>query len=88
LARNELLLLGATLVYCTLKLTLLRPNSEELERAVAGSLPDLDVQGLLDQATTLIYTTVMGVATLYQGGMALYYLRRKPDVERFHAELR
>lgn len=87
LAQNEMILLGATLVYCTLKLTLLRPNVDELQDALGNSMPDLDVEGLLDSMSSVVYGTVMIVALLYQGGMARYFLHRQPDVERFNAEV-
>jgi hypothetical protein len=87
LARNELLLLAAIAVYGLLKLTLLRPDGEELERTFGRALPELDVGGLVDSMTTATYATVIAVALLYQGGLARYFARKRADVDRFNAEI-
>ena len=87
LARNELILMGAIVLYGVLKLTLLRSNSDELVKTLGDSLPDLDVQGLMNTATTIVNLAMIAVAIVYQGGMALYYSRKVQDIERFHAEI-
>jgi len=87
LAINELVLMGAIVIYGVLKLTLLRSNHTELTQAVANSMPELDVEGLLDSMTTTVYATVIAVTLLYQGGLARYFWRRNSDVARFNAEI-
>jgi len=87
LARNELILMGAIALYGMLKLTLLRPTSESLEKLIGDSASGIDVKELLDSMTTAVYATVIIVALVYQGGMARYFSRKRPDVERFNAEV-
>lgn len=87
LARNELVLMGGVLVYCALKLTVLRPASDGLS-AQFGDLSGmgLDVSELTESMHTLVYTTFIVLSLLYQGGFARYFLRRRPLVERYVAE--
>ncbi len=87
LARNELLLLGAVVVYCILNLTLLRPSGEELERAVGGALPGIDVRALTEQLTSLVYPTLLGASLLVQGGLARHYARQRAALERYRREV-
>ena len=86
LARNELVLMGILVAYGVLLLTVLR-GSNELEQAVGGSVPGLDVKAMTDAITKAFGATVIGVPLLYQGGMARYFLRKRRDVERFLAEV-
>ena len=84
LARNELLLMGAIAGYAVLKLTLLRETGEDLEAQLGdtGAL-GVDIAELAQSMNTLLYTTVLAVTLLYQGGLALYFLRRRPALERY-----
>jgi hypothetical protein len=87
LARNELVLMAVLVVFGVLLLTLLRSTSEELDKAVGGSLPGVDIEELSNAMTNVVGATTIAVALLYQGGMARYFLRRRRDVERFLAEI-
>lgn len=88
LARNELLLMGAIAGYAVLKLTLLRETGEDLEAQLGdtGAL-GVDIAELAQSMNTLLYTTVLAVTLLYQGGLALYFLRRRPALERYLAQV-
>ena len=88
LARNELVLLASISVYCLLKLTLLRESGAELEAQI-GDTSDLgfDVGDLTNSLNTAVYSTMLAISILYQGGMARYYLRRRPMVQRYLAEV-
>jgi hypothetical protein len=46
----------------------------------------VDIGELTDSLNTTIYFTFLAATLLYQGGLALYFLRRKPMVERYLAE--
>lgn len=87
LARNELVLMAGILVYCLLQLTLLRASGAELQEQI-GDTSDLglDLAELSDWLNTTIYSVFLGTTLLYQGGLALYFLRRKPLLERYLAE--
>jgi hypothetical protein len=87
LARNELVLMAGILVYCLLQLTVLRTSGAELQARI-GDTGDLglDLAELTDWMTTTIYSAFLGTTLLYQGGLALYFLRRKPLLERYLAE--
>lgn len=86
LCRNELTLLAGIVVYALLKLTWLRESGEELAAQVgdAGGL-GIDIESLVDSVNTLVYATVIGVAVLYQGGMARYFLRRGTMIATYRA---
>ena len=87
LARNELLLMGAIAGYAVLKLTLLRETGADLEAQLGdtGAL-GIDIGELAESMNSLVYSTVLAVTLLYQGGLALYFLRRRPALERYVAE--
>lgn len=86
LARNELVLMGGILCYCLLKLTLLRESGADLEAQVGDiSGLGLSLGELTDTLNTTMYSTFLVVTLLYQGGLALYFLRRRPIVERYLA---
>jgi hypothetical protein len=87
LARNELLLLGGIAAYAILKLTLLADSGEDLARQVGdtGGL-GIDIAELSSSLNTLVYACVLAVTLIYQGGLALYFLRRRPMLERYLAE--
>jgi len=87
LARNELVLMGGILVYCLLQLTLLRASGDELKKQVGGDDGlGVDVGELFDFFNTAVYCTFAVVTLLYQGGLALFFSRRGPMVERYLAE--
>jgi len=87
LARNELVLMGGIIVYCLLELTLFRESGADLQAQVDDTSGlGLDIGELTDALNTTIYSTFLGVTLLYQGGLALYFLRRRPIVERYLAE--
>jgi hypothetical protein len=86
LARNELLLLAAITVYAVAQMTLLRTNTAaELE--MFGDSAGIDVAGLIDTIAGAVYGSVILISVLYQGGMALYFRRRGPVVERYVREV-
>ena len=86
LARNELLLLAAITAYAVAQMTILRANtSAELE--MLGDSAGVDVAGLVDAIAGAVYGGVIVVSLLYQGGMALYFRRREPIVERYAREV-
>lgn len=86
LARNELLLLGAITAYAVAQMTILRANTAaELE--MFGDSAGVDVAGLVDEIASAVYGSVIVVSLLYQGGMALYFRRRAPLVERYVSEV-
>ncbi len=87
LARNELCLMVVIVIYALLQLTVFRTTGEELERAAGGALGGLDIKGMASSLTNPVYATVIAVTLLYQGGMALYYRKRRADVERFVGEI-
>jgi hypothetical protein len=80
MAQAELALLGAILLGGVIKLVFSSASGEL--RAAAGDMPGLglDVADLMDSVTRLVYSVVMGVSILYQGGMASYFLKRRNDV--------
>jgi hypothetical protein len=86
LARNELVLMAAIAVYCGLMLTLLRPSAAQwrTELDAAGGA-ELGLGELADSLTTATYAALLAVTLLYQGGLALYFLRRRPLLERYLA---
>jgi len=88
LARNELLFMVGIAAYAVLKLTLLRDTGEDLQSQIgdAGGL-GLDIAELSSSLNTLVYACVLAVTVLYQGGLALYFLRRRPMLERYLAEV-
>ena len=87
MARNELVLLGGIIGYCVLKLTVLRESGDELQAQVGDTSGlGMDLGELVDSLNTTVYSTFIAVTLLYQGGLALYFLRRRPMVERYLAE--
>lgn len=86
LARNELVLLAAITAYAVAQMTILRAGtSAELERL--GDSAGVDVAGLVDAIAGAVYGSVIVISLLYQGGMALYFRRRAPVVERYAREV-
>jgi len=87
LARSECTLLAAIVVYCLLQLTTARSSGEELARQVGGTGDlGIDVAEMAESFTLLVYVTVMAVALAYQGGMALYYLRRRAMIATYQEQ--
>jgi hypothetical protein len=87
LARNELVLLGAIGAYCALELAGLGPSAADWEAQLdeaAGM--ELGLGELAESLATTTYATLLAVALLYQGGLALYFLRRRPLLERYVRE--
>lgn len=84
LVRSQLLLLTAILCYCAWRL--LRPDLAPLHHAVTPDMQEqLELIGwTVDQFIGLVYqltyVCVAVVTALYQGGMALYYWRRRAAV--------
>lgn len=84
LVRSQLLLLGAIIGYCAWRL--LRPDLAPLHTAVTPDMQEqLELIGwTVDQFIGLVYQLtyicVAVVTLLYQGGMALYYWRRRTAV--------
>jgi hypothetical protein len=86
LARNELLLLAAITVYAVAQMTILRAGtSADLE--MLGDSAGVDVAGLVDAVAGAVYGGVIVISLVYQGGMALYFRRRLPIVERYANEV-
>ena len=86
LARNELLLLAAITAYAVAQMTFLRAStSGELE--MLGDSAGIDVAGLVDALAGAVYGGVIVISLLYQGGMAMYFRRRGPVVERYVREV-
>jgi len=81
MAQAELALLGAIVIGGVIKLFFSSSASAEL-RTAAGDLPGLglDVADLIDSVTRLVYSVVIVVSILYQGGMARYFLKRRNDL--------
>jgi NADH:ubiquinone oxidoreductase subunit 6 (subunit J) len=81
LARGELVLLAAIVVYGVLGLTVLPSSAQTLEQQFGhrGTL-GMDIQRIADSVTRTWYAVVIAVAVLYQGGMARYFHNRRPDV--------
>lgn len=87
MARNELVLMGGIAVYALLKLTLLRETGEDLQAQVGDtSALGISFTELTQSLNTLVYATVLAVTVIYQGGLALYFLRRRSMLERYLAE--
>jgi hypothetical protein len=86
MAQSELALLGAILLYGAIKIAFSASASSEL-RAEIGDLPGLglDIAELIDSLTNLVYSVVMAVSVLYQGGMAVYFLKRRNAVAAYLA---
>ena len=92
MARAELVLMGAIVIYGILGLTVLRSSgAQELQElgAQAGGMEGLgqDLRELTEAVDTLWYALIIGVALIYQGGMARAFLRRRADLARYLTEV-
>jgi hypothetical protein len=86
MARNELVLMGGIVGYCLLKLTLMSEGADlQAQVGDTGAL-GLDIGALAESLNTLVYSCVLAVTLIYQGGLALYFKRRQPLLERYLAE--
>jgi len=87
LARAELLLLAVVAVYCAFNL--LRPPAAdgELEQALGGAMPGMDVSAMQASLNTAVYVSVLLITVLVQGLLALKYLRQRAAVERYADEV-
>ena len=83
LARNELLLLGGIVAYSLVKLA--TGAGLDLGGADAKEL-GIDLGEVAEAVNTTVYATFIAVTLIYQGGLALYFLRRRPMLERYLAE--
>ena len=88
LARGELVLLGAFLLYGVLGLTVLPGASDVLQQQLGGAKAmGLDVQKIANSISTIWYATAIAMSLLYQGAMARYFLRRRSDLTRYLEEV-
>ncbi|HEX5053979.1 MAG TPA: hypothetical protein VFZ65_19530 [Planctomycetota bacterium] len=84
LARGELVLLAAIVVYALLCLLVLPSAGDELKKQLHETRSmGIDVQRLADSMARAWYGTVIAVSLLYQGGMARYFQRRGADVTKY-----
>lgn len=93
LISGEMFLLLVILVYCGLKL--LHPNLEEMRAALHASLnfpgmkerwKEIEAAGFSEETYILLMNRLVAIALafaslFYQGGMALYYARRKNAID-------
>jgi hypothetical protein len=87
LVRSQLLLLGVLLAYCAIRL-----GSFDGETAMANLTPDMeailkeaglgrgDILPLVSLAYYATYGAVAATCLIYQGGLALYYSRKREPV--------
>ena len=88
LVQLELALLGAIALYGILGLTVLPSSGEALQRQLHGlGGSGVDIRRLAHSIDRAWYASVIAVALLYQGGMALHFHRRRRDVERYLREV-
>jgi hypothetical protein len=93
LIRAQLLLLGTVLLYASARILQFDPvelqrilTPEAKKEFVTLGLSDEQIQPMLAQGYRTLYTTVAIVTLLYQGGMALYYHRRREAIQIALAE--
>ncbi len=86
LVASQIFLLGSVLAYCAVRLFHLEvpPIPAELQDMVATSAAQLKMtpEAYLRFVHRLTLWIVASVSILYQGGMAIYYLRRRDAVTR------
>ncbi len=83
LASGEIALLLAVIAYSAAKMTIMRTSGAELAAMVGSSPVDIDVEGLVDSMTNVVYPAVVLIAFVYQGGLAMYYRARRTAVTRY-----
>ncbi len=93
LAINQLVL-GSTLIIYAILMLVATPKQTMIESAMASdpmmqNTPELT--GMMDDlivfeqmATALIYVGMIVLAILFQGGTALYYIRKSAKLKKFH----
>ena len=86
LARNELILMIAIAVYCGLMLTVIKPTSDEFDKALRSAGLPINEQEM-QTWTRELYGSVLIVTLLYQGYMARHYRRRAEMAETYLAEV-
>lgn len=93
LIRAQLLLLGTVLLYASARILQFDPaelqrilTPEAKKEFVTLGLSDEQILPMLAQGYRTLYTTVAIVTLLYQGGMALYYHRRRGAIQIALAE--
>jgi hypothetical protein len=86
MARNELVLMVGIVGYCVIKLVLPSEGADLEAQLGDTSGLGLSIGQLADSLNTTVYATFIAVTLIYQGGLALYFLRRRPMVERYLAE--
>jgi len=88
LARGELVLLGALVLYAVYGLLVPSTGMAELQHQLGNSKQyGLDIVRLEKLVRTTWYGIVLATTLLYQGGMARYFLRRRTDVARYLDEV-
>lgn len=84
MARAELVLLAAILIYGVLGLTVLPSAGDVIEQQLGGTDQlGMDIVGLSNSVNTMWYALVMAIGLLYQGGMARHFRKRQADVVRY-----
>jgi hypothetical protein len=83
LALGEVALLVGLIGYCVAKMTIMKTDSAEMAALFASLNADMDVASLIDSTTDIVYTSIIGIAFLYQGGLALYYRARGTAVRHY-----
>jgi hypothetical protein len=88
LIRSQLVVLGTIWVYALSRLLSFDEGTirEAFTPEIRASLSELglsfeDILPLVRQTFHLLYGGVLAVTLLYQGGLALYYRRRRPAIE-------
>lgn len=87
MSKNELSLMTGLVIYCLARLFLLEPEGlgQPLDPRLAKA-SGVDLEGMTAAAHTLIFGTMLVVAFVYQGGLALYFHRRIPVAEQYQRE--
>jgi hypothetical protein len=88
LARGELALLGAIMLYGLIGLTVMPEAGDSLKQQLA-SVENLgiNVRKITNTINTIWYSTAVGIALIYQGLMARYFLNRRADLTRYITEV-
>lgn len=87
IVRSQIVLLAAVLGYVAWRIlhieaVIQQVDTRELEtRLIQSGVPEESLQEFIRQGFTMIYTLIGLVSILYQGGMALYFLRRREAVD-------
>ena len=87
MARAELVLMGAIVLYGVLGLTVLPSGADELGAQAGGVELGQDITELTDALETLWYALIIAIGLVYQGGMARAFLRRRAAVTRYLTEV-